>query len=98
MGIRIDDREVKELLNELSKMPNDVVKKALPKAKNHTPVDKGNARNKTRIENGTTIASRYPYAERLDTGWSKQAPRGFTDPTIKDMERIIEQEVRKLNG
>lgn len=98
MGIRINDREFKSLLKDLSKMPKGVVKEALPKAKRHTPIDKGNARSKTRVEQGTTIASRYPYAERLDTGWSKQAPNGFTDPTIDDMDKIVEQKVRKLNG
>jgi hypothetical protein len=45
-----------------------------------TPVRTGNARSRTRLVNNDTIVADYPYAERLDSGWSKQAPRGMTQP------------------
>lgn len=50
----------------------------------------GNARSKTTL-NGNTIKAAYPYAERLDKGWSKQTPQGMSKPT----ERFIQQELRK---
>lgn len=59
-----------------------------------TPRDTGNAQRRTRLEQSTIVAD-YPYSKRLDTGWSKQAPDGMTNPT----ERWIEQEVkRRLKG
>ena len=45
-----------------------------------TPVRTGNARSRTRLVNNDTIVADYPYAERLDDGWSRQAPRGMTQP------------------
>lgn len=53
-----------------------------------TPVDKGNARRKTTKSNGQ-IHANYPYATRLDTGYSDQAPNGMTGPTIKYMQEYI---------
>ena len=54
-------------------------------------------RSKTRIENNKSqIGSRYPYADRLDNGWSKQAPKGFTDPSIEKMEDLVEDQIRKV--
>jgi hypothetical protein len=45
-----------------------------------TPVRSGNARNRTKLVNRNTIVADYPYAQRLDQGWSRQAPRGMTQP------------------
>jgi len=98
MGIRIDDSEVRALFKELNKMPAVAMKKVLPKTKQHTPIASGNARAKTRLKNKTTIRAGYPYADRLDNGWSQQAPNGFTDPSIDDLDKIIEQQVRDING
>ena len=45
-----------------------------------TPVDTGNARRKTKLVSNKTIEANYPYAQRLDQGWSKQAPKGIVKP------------------
>jgi len=46
-----------------------------------TPIRTGNARSKTnRIREGVEAA--YPYANRLNEGYSSQAPKGMTDPTV----------------
>jgi len=55
-----------------------------------TPRDKGNARSKTRLR-GTTIVADYPYAQRLNNGWSDQAPDGMTKPTQDFIARRLEQ-------
>lgn len=55
-----------------------------------TPRDKGNARSKTRLR-GNTIVADYPYAVRLDEGWSKQAPDGMVKPTEEFIARRIDQ-------
>ena len=55
----------------------DVAYKAFVK---NTPIRSGNARRKTRLQ-GKTINANYPYAKRLDEGYSQQAPDGMTKPT-----------------
>ena len=56
-----------------------------------TPIDTGNARRKTRL-NRMTILAQYPYAERLNEGASKQAPKGMSEP----VKQYIESEIRKI--
>ena len=43
----------------------------------------GNAKHSTKLENNQTIVGDYPYAQRLDKGWSKQAPKGILEPFTK---------------
>ena len=57
-----------------------------------TPFRSGNAINKTKLR-GTVIEANYPYAKRLDKGYSKQARRGMTEPTIKEIERNLKSKV-----
>lgn len=59
-----------------------------------TPIRSGNARRNTRLQGKNTILGDYPYAERLDQGYSDQAPQGMTQPTeqwinkqLRDIER-----------
>lgn len=47
-----------------------------------TPVDTGNARRSTDIR-GNEIQANYPYANRLNEGYSRQARNGMTNPTIE---------------
>ena len=53
-----------------------------------TPIDSGNARRRTTLR-GDTISANYPYAKRLDEGWSKQAPDGITKPWQAWLERRL---------
>ena len=60
----------------------------------NTPKRTGNARRQTRLQ-GDSIVADYAYSQRLDEGYSKQSPRGMTEPT----EQWIQQEVdRRLKG
>jgi hypothetical protein len=59
-----------------------------------TPKRSGNARSKTRLSNDTIIAQ-YPYARRLNQGYSKQAPRGMTRPTLDFLRRLVRNMIRK---
>jgi hypothetical protein len=58
-----------------------------------TPRRTGNARRNTDLR-GTTIVADYPYAQRLDDGWSRQAPRGMTQP----LETWIQRWVKRVFG
>jgi hypothetical protein len=59
-----------------------------------TPKDTGNARRRTKLK-GNEIQANYAYAERLDTGWSKQAPDGMSKPTEKFIAQRLKQIIRK---
>ena len=76
--------KVKKKLSQLSKDAYDVWYK-------NTPIRTGNARSKTQLR-GNTIEARYPYAKRLDNGYSRQSPQGMVKPT----EKFIKSEIRKI--
>jgi len=95
--IKIDDRNALRLLKDAEKVAENVGQKAYQYFKDITPKRSGNAQRNTKYDRGTkTITADYPYAERLDKGWSKQAPKGMTEPTEKQLEKWVEEEVRKL--
>lgn len=53
-----------------------------------TPIRTGNARKRTnRINRGVEAA--YPYANRLNEGYSRQAPQGMTDPTVDKIQAYV---------
>ena len=56
-----------------------------------TPIRSGNARRNTKL-NGNSIDANYAYAKRLDEGYSKQAPKGMTEPTLKYVKDYIYQQ------
>lgn len=93
--ITIDDSDFTKLLDNLEDMPQKTMKKAYPFLKSQTPVRSGNARNKTKLKD-TTIRSDYAYAGRLDDGWSKQAPSGFTTPTTDKIDDIVNEYVKRI--
>lgn len=63
-----------------------------------TPIRSGNARRNTSLI-GDRIVGNYPYAQRLDEGWSKQAPDGMINPTVEHIEKtLIPAAVRRING
>lgn len=82
-------------MDNLLELPEKAMKEAYPFLKDKTPIKSGNARSRTRLKK-TSIQSRYAYAGRLDEGWSKQAPKGFTDPTIDELDNIIDDLIRDL--
>jgi len=81
---------LRRMQSELDKLPAEAYN-FFVKA---TPKRTGNARRKTRLSKNE-IQANYPYAERLDTGWSKQAPNGMTEPTSKYIEARLDKIIRK---
>ena len=61
-----------------------------------TPIRSGNARSRTSLKNKNTIDANYAYAKRLDEGYSKQAPQGMVEPTVKEIDRLIKIELKKI--
>jgi hypothetical protein len=66
---------------------------ALTEFKRLTPIRGGNARRRTTLRNDA-IEADYPYAQRLDQGWSRQAPEGMTRP----FERWVRARVKQIFG
>lgn len=96
MTIKFDSKQAETKLNQVQEIPDKIWKKAYDFFVKTTPIRSGNARNKTRLK-GKTIDADYPYAQRLDKeSWSRQAPNGMTEPTIKEIERLIRAEIRKV--
>lgn len=73
IGVRL-----KGIRSGVAKIPEE----ATQKFKQLTPIDTGNARRNTTLQNKRTIVADYPYANRLNKGWSKQAPIGMTTPFL----------------
>lgn len=84
--------EIKKMQRILD--PKNLAKVAYPYFKSITPIKSGNARRHTSL-NGDQIDTTYPYAKRLDTGWSRQAPKGMTDPTWDYILKYIKKQLGK---
>lgn len=80
-------------LNKVLRALDDkkISKVAYDEFKNNTPERTGNAKRKTKLQ-GTTINADYPYADRLDNGYSKQSPDGMTEPTIEAIRNYVYQQ------
>jgi|TARA_R110000744_G_scaffold373898_1_gene486324 hypothetical protein len=95
MGLKVNSSVFEKRMKKLSVLPKFLLQDALRLTKENTPVASGNARNKTTIK-GNKVVSDYAYAGRLDDGHSKQAPQGFTKPTIEQLDDDATKFVRKI--
>ena len=89
MKIQVDTKEFDKLVQRAEEEIREIPRDAYLFFKQSTPYRKGNARRNTRLVNGDTIVAAYPYAERLDEGYSKKAPAGMTEPTEKYIEKTL---------
>jgi hypothetical protein len=93
--IKLTDLKFKAKLSDLKTFKDKVMPQLYAEFKKDTPIDTGNARNNTFL-NGNKIEATYPYAERLDEGYSKQAPTGMTQPTLEYAKKLIPQVLKQL--
>ncbi len=87
--------DVKQEMAAYSKVASAVAKRSYEYFKSITPIQSGNARRNTRL-NDTTIEANYAYADKLDKGSSRQAPKGMTEPTVQKMDKYLEEEFKKI--
>lgn len=87
--------EIVKRINQLEKAldPKNLASEAYDYFRRATPVRSGNARRSTRLQ-GDEIQADYPYAQRLDDGYSPQAPRGMTAPTEKFIQEYIKKQAK----
>ncbi len=91
--VRLKTSNIAPALDRKIKGLDSVPKSGYDHFKQITPIRSGNARRRTRLQ-GSTIKADYPYAVRLDEGWSKQAPKGMVQPTIEFMSKLVNKIMR----
>ena len=84
-----------QTFTDMSKLPAKAVKRAYDYFVAVTPKRSGNARRQTKLDK-TTIDANYPYASKLDDGYSPKAPQGMTEPTIKKLAGFVQEEIKKI--
>lgn len=94
MKIKFDTSDFDDMVKELRNIGSDSMKRLYPFYRDKTPIRSGNARSKTKLRS-EEIRSKYPYAGRLDEGWSDQAPKGFTAPSIEELDSIIDKTITR---
>jgi hypothetical protein len=90
LKINIKNQISKDLASKIKKL-DQVPKDAYTFFVAHTPIRSGNARRHTYLKKDIIHAA-YPYAKRLNDGYSRQAPDGMTKPT----EAFVKQTVDKI--
>ena len=86
---RVTNRITPNLRRKASRL-HTVARVGFKKFKDTTPIDTGNARRSTSYKeraSSASIEANYPYANRLNEGYSRQAKNGMTEPTIKEMQK-----------
>jgi len=93
VDITIGTDQITPMLARIKRELANYPEEALLEFKQLTPKRSGHARRNTRLTGDKhEIRADYPYAERLDQGWSKiQAPDGMTRPFLKWSQRRIKQ-------
>lgn len=71
---------LKSIQTKLNNLPLEAYKEFVAETPIRSGPTGGRARRSTKLSNKTIIAS-YPYAQRLDEGWSQQSPDGMIKPT-----------------
>ena len=91
-GTRNVNNHINKIQRELEKVPQkalDYFKYQAP-----TPIRSGNARKNTSLRNKKDIIADYPYAKKLDEGYSKQARQGMTKPTMEYIKQLVRKIIR----
>ena len=81
-------------INKLKRELGAVPKAAVTEYQKLTPIKSGNARKRTTLK-GNSIQANYPYAQRLDEGWSKQAPKGMTKPWELWLQKYLDKLMKR---
>jgi len=70
------------LKNVVLKESSEILTTLQSEIKKRTPIDKGRARKGWR-KRSSSVSNTVPYIGRLENGYSKQAPKGFTKQAIR---------------
>jgi hypothetical protein len=95
MAINFNMSAVNKMFDQAEAVARTLPREAYDEFRKNTPYRTGNAFRNTRL-NGNTIDANYPYAERLDDGYSQLQPQGMTEPTEKFLEKRINDLIGKI--
>lgn len=93
MSIKLVNNKISKSLDGIVRKLESVPKEAFVEFVKDTPIRSGNARRKTKLR-GNKIIAGYNYAQKLDEGFSKQAPDGMTKPTEDFIKKRVAQIMR----
>lgn len=93
-GVQITKNNITPSLKRIQNKLDGLSKLAYNEFVKQTPVRSGNARRKTKLQKDTIVAD-YPYAKRLDEGYSKQSPQGMSKPTEEYIKTELDKIMRK---
>lgn len=85
-GVNQVQTRLKKVQQKLNKVPDEAYKVFVQ----NTPIRSGNARRNT-VKRQNVIEAKYPYAKRLDEGYSKQSPKGMIQPTLDFIRKRVKQ-------
>jgi hypothetical protein len=92
IDLDIQDTITSDLAKIKRSLPQ-IARQGLAEYRRLTPIQSGNARRKT-TASGNSIQANYAYAGRLDEGYSKQAPKGMTEPFEHWLEKHVDKIVK----
>lgn len=102
----IDKTKFQQRMQAMTALPDQVIKQAYDYFVKSTPKKTGNARRQTKLRDNS-IEANYDYAAVLDGGrrregtravGSTQAPRGMTQPTIKELQKIVRKQAKRIGA
>jgi len=93
MALNFNISAVSKMFDQAEAIAQTLPKEAYDEFRANTPYRSGNAFRNTTLR-GNTIDANYPYAERLDNGYSQLKPQGMTAPT----ERFLQKRITELTG
>jgi hypothetical protein len=82
-------KSINGMLQKIDKLPREAYQEFVK----DTPIRSGNARRKTKLS-GNKIIAGYNYAQKLDEGFSRQAPDGMTKPTEEFIKKRMTQIIK----
>jgi hypothetical protein len=96
-GLKLNQQDLKRLQKDIDDAIATSMQDTFNYYRKETPARSGNARNKTKFNKSrNSINSNYDYAGRLDSGWSKQSPKGFTKPSLDYLEKQITRKFKRI--
>lgn len=90
MSVTFNVNSLKSTVKSIQKKLNKLPSEAYDEFRANTPYRSGNAYRNTTLR-GNTIDARYPYAQRLDDGYSQLKPDGMTKPTLAFVKKRLKQ-------
>ena len=86
---------VNKMFDQAEAIAQTLPREAYNEFRRNTPYRSGNAFRNTTLRD-STIEANYPYAQRLDDGYSSLKPQGMTEPTEKFLEKRVNDLIRKI--